>query len=48
MCIQSTYSPDNGGSIEEVPQSGDCGRAWGLDLIVILVPLHEVLHAFLH
>ncbi len=48
MCIQSTYSPDNVGSIEEVPQSDDCGRAGGLDLIVILVPVHEVLHAVLH
>lgn len=48
MCIQSTYSPENVGSIEEVPQSDDCGRAGGLDLIVILVPVHEVLHAVLH
>ena len=48
MCIQSTYSPDNGGSIEEVPQSDDSGRAGGLDPIVILVPFHEVLHAVLH
>lgn len=48
MCIPSTYSPDNGGSIEGVAATCRLRQGRGLDLIVVLIPLHEVLHAFLH
>lgn len=48
MCIQSTYSQDNGGSIKEVAATWRLRQGRELDLIVILVPFHEVLHAVLH
>lgn len=48
MCIQSTYSQDNGGSVEEVAATRRLRQGRRLDLIVILIPLDEVLHAFLY
>lgn len=48
MCIPSTYSQDNGGYREGVAAIRRLRQGKGLDLIVILEPLHEVLHAVLH